>query len=705
MVFPASLASILGRATDVLNQYIRPLAEFVPQRIAFMTPETPISTQPRHRAARLARETHLPLAAALTLLLAFRAGGFFPAVTAVAAVVGAVALLLRMTLAHEPFVGWSRTAGLTALGAAGYASLVLLSGVWSDAPARAMIEFDRALLYLEVLVLYALAPRGPGTLAALLRWLLGAFVVICVAGLGSRLAPDVFPTSGRFVAERLAFPLTYWNAMGMASALTVLLALAQAAGRQESRASRALGSAVLPIAALALYLSFSRGAIAACAVGVIVFLVCVRTVAALLAVLAAGLPTAVALIAAYQASALGTAGYAAGGGPAQGHRVAAVLVVAVIAAAGLNLLAGRAAEWEPLRLRRFGPQARGEQIALAGALAIAVFAAGLWVDAPGRAERAVAQFRTGDVVPDTGDARDRLLQTGNNGRLAFWDVALATWADHRLLGRGAGTYQLEWEQRRPFFYVIRDGHSLVLETLAEVGVVGLMLLLAALLTPLALALRRGWDRRRPDRTAHAVVAAAGLALLFHACTDWDWEMPVLFVWFFAAAGVIVAAPADGARGHSPGRLARVICGLGCLLVAVTPWLVAGWDTALAAGDRAFDRGDCRTAIDDALTARDRLPIAPEPYELVGYCDLRAGDSALGVDAMREARERDPRNWRFAYGLAVAQAIAGQDPRPAARTAVRLNPREPLARDLARAMETDDPAKRFRAAARASLPPG
>src|SRR4051812_5086030 len=149
MVFPASLASILGPATDVLNQYIRPLAEFVPQRIAFMTPETPFSPPPR-RAARLARETHLPLAAALTLLLAFRAGGFFPAVTAVAAVVGAVALVLRMTLAHEPFAGWSRTAGLTALAAAGYASLVLLSGVWSDAPARAMIEFDRALLYLEV---------------------------------------------------------------------------------------------------------------------------------------------------------------------------------------------------------------------------------------------------------------------------------------------------------------------------------------------------------------------------------------------------------------------------------------------------------------------------------------------------------------------------------------------------------------------------
>ena len=57
--------------------------------------------------------------------------------------------------------------------------------MWSDAPARATVEFDRALLYLEVLVLFAMAPRGPRTLLVLLRWLLGAFVVVCVAGLDS----------------------------------------------------------------------------------------------------------------------------------------------------------------------------------------------------------------------------------------------------------------------------------------------------------------------------------------------------------------------------------------------------------------------------------------------------------------------------------------------------------------------------------------
>jgi hypothetical protein len=140
-------------------------------------------------------------------------------------------------------------------------------------------------------------------------------------------------------------------------------------------------------------------------------------------------------------------------------------------------------------------------------------------------------------------------------------------------------------------------------------------------------------------------------------------------------------------------------------VAVTPWLVASADSSMSAASKAFARRDCATAVDKALTARDRLPIAPEPYELLGYCNLRGGAYALGVEAMQGARDRDPSNWRYAYGLAVAQAIAGQDPRATAAEAVRLNPLEPMATDLAKALDTDDRDARFKAAARAPLPGG
>jgi hypothetical protein len=73
--------------------------------------------------------------------------------------------------------------------------------------------------------------------------------------------------------------------------------------------------------------------------------------------------------------------------------------------------------------------------------------------------------------------------------------------------------------------------------------------------------------------------------------------------------------------------------------------------------------------------------------------------------MQAARERDPGNWRYAYGLALAQARAGRDPRAAAALAVRLNPREPGAHALARDLR-DAPRREWpRVAGRASLPPG
>ena len=43
-------------------------------------------------------------------------------------------------------------------------------GDWSDAPGRALVEFDRALLYLVMLAFLGLHARGPGHSAVLLRW-------------------------------------------------------------------------------------------------------------------------------------------------------------------------------------------------------------------------------------------------------------------------------------------------------------------------------------------------------------------------------------------------------------------------------------------------------------------------------------------------------------------------------------------------------
>ena len=74
-----------------------------------------------------------------------------------------------------------------------------------------------------------------------------------------------------------------------------------------------------------------------------------------------------------------------------------------------------------------------------------------------------------------------------------------------------------------------------LETVAEVGIVGAMLLLAALAPPL-LAARHGRDRQLV-----AVAAGGFAAFLVHAGLDWDWEMPVTTLAGLACAAALLAA--------------------------------------------------------------------------------------------------------------------------------------------------------------------
>jgi O-antigen ligase len=656
----------------------------------------------RGRAASATRQLHLALPGVLTAFLAFRAGGFFADVTALAVLVLAIAVLLRITVAVEPFAGWSRSAAVTVAAAAGLASWTLISAAWSEAAGGALIEFDRALLYTLLLALFATVPRARGDLSIVLRWVLAALIAAAVAGLASRMAADVFPIARQYIAGRLSFPLTYWNAMGMTAALGVVLAVHQASGAREPRWARVAATGALPALLVAVYFTFSRGAIVAGTLGVLVYVVLARPRRLLFAVGAAIAPSVVALMQAYDADALATAAYNRPAGVEQGHELAVVVALACLVAAALRVALLRLED----RADRIVIAPRRRRALLGGVAAVVLLAGtvtAVAIDAPARVDEEFAAFTDSNLVPATGDARDRLTESGNNGRIGIWDAAVDAWTDEPWHGTGAGTFRVEYERRRGEIDLrVTDAHSLYLEVLGELGIVGLVLLAVALLTPVAIAVRRLGG---PERHAYAAFLAAGAALLVHAGVDWDWEMPALFAWFFAASGVVLAAPAGGSRLPAPPRLGRVLAGLACLLLAVTPWLVLQSQTRLEASVDAFRRGDCQTAIDKALASRDALSVRAEPFELLGYCDLRAGEEELAVRAMRAARAREPRNWRMAYGLAVAQAIAGADPRAAAALAERLNPREPLARDLAAELRDARPREWPRVGTRAQLPTG
>jgi hypothetical protein len=175
------------------------------------------------------------------------------------------------------------------------------------------------------------------------------------------------------------------------------------------------------------------------------------------------------------------------------------------------------------------------------------------------------------------------------------------------------------------------------------------------------------------------------------------------VWFMGAAGVICASHQRAARDAVPRRSARVVASLGCLVLALMPASVALSERGLDRATSAFERGDCSAAIDGALASLERFGARPEPFELLGYCDLRAGRPDLATGAMAAARRRDPDNWIYAYGEAISLAIAGRDPLPALDEARRRNPRARLPRELAAAFAREDASRWRQVAANAHIP--
>jgi tetratricopeptide (TPR) repeat protein len=183
-----------------------------------------------------------------------------------------------------------------------------------------------------------------------------------------------------------------------------------------------------------------------------------------------------------------------------------------------------------------------------------------------------------------------------------------------------------------------------------------------------------------NRGYYAALFAAGLAWALHAGADWDWEMPATAAWLFAAGGAALASRgrAAGAPPREPlvnGN--RVAIAAAFVVVAVTPALLMFSQARLSDAAAAFKRGDCRAATARSLQAIDYLAVRPEPYQMLGYCNLEQGRLTQAVAAMRQAVDKEPRTWEYHYSLAAAQATAGQDPRAQIATARRLNPREGL----------------------------
>src|SRR4051794_39474108 len=184
----------------------------------------PEARRPVERRLAAAALTLLP--GALIVFFGFNGGGFFPGSVGFATLFVSQLIVVRVLVADAPFAGFSRPLAVVALLMALFTGWTLASALWSDAEARALVEFDRALLYLLLLVLMGLLPRRAYRVMWIVRATgIGAFVV-CPAGLISRVLPPVWPPSPGVSNNRLSFPLTYWNAFGILAAVGLILAIA-----------------------------------------------------------------------------------------------------------------------------------------------------------------------------------------------------------------------------------------------------------------------------------------------------------------------------------------------------------------------------------------------------------------------------------------------------------------------------------------------
>jgi tetratricopeptide (TPR) repeat protein len=277
--------------------------------------------------------------------------------------------------------------------------------------------------------------------------------------------------------------------------------------------------------------------------------------------------------------------------------------------------------------------------------------------------RSYDSFR-GPFTQTGGSLSSRLLSTSGNSRADYWSVALGTAADDPVLGSGAGTFDIAWYRERPGQVGVRDAHSLYLETLAELGVPGLLLLSAVLLVPVAAV----WSRRD---WASATATGAYAAYLVHAGLDWDWEVPAVTLAALACAAAMLAAARPANAERPLGRALRIGALVAAALVATAAVFQYAGAQALLTSRNSFDAGRFESARDAAERATSLAPWSSEALVALGEAQLALQQAREGRASLRRAVAKDPHDWSAWYRLGLAST--GSERARAARQVARLNP--------------------------------
>lgn len=589
--------------------------------------------------------------------LGLRGGGYDPLVSDPVGVSAWWVLMLGALVGALPRVRTSGVAWLALALLAAFVAWTALSLIWTESVDRTWVDLARVATYLSMfaLSLFLCGPRG----TRLAVGAVGAGIAcVAIVALLSRLHPAWFPEATqtvRFLAdsrERLAYPLNYWNALAALIAIGAPLLL-YVATCARATALRAMAAAALPALALALYFTLSRGGIAAAALAIVVFLAfSPDRLAKLLTLFAAAAGAAILISIAASSDAL-RHGALSGTAESQGNRLLAIGALVCLAVGlaqwGISIALGRRSRpgW-----MRFSAR---QSAATASVATIAVLLAVLAVGAPGRAADAWHEFKQGDV-PQGGQ---RLTSVGGEGRYEFWKSALDENATKPLTGTGSGTFEFWWN-RHGSGSSVRDTHSLYMQTLGELGIVGALLLGAFVLTALLGGGRIVARSSRERRAQAAAALAGGVAFWFTAAFDWMWQVPVLPVAMLLLTGGLLAR---GGRGEDRGpafspwlRGGIAVAGLAAIVAIAIPLAATSLVRQSESDARA---GDLVGALRAAESAQNVLPSAATPRLQQALVLEEAGDLEGAARAALAATEREGTNWRNFLVLSRLEAERGE----------------------------------------------
>jgi UDP-GlcNAc:undecaprenyl-phosphate GlcNAc-1-phosphate transferase len=585
----------------------------------------------------------------------------------------------------------TRPSGPAALALGGLLGLgvwSLASTAWAESIENAVVTGNRWLVYGALLLLLLVLRRGQVRSAVLLGTAGLGVTAVAASVLARLLGSD---PATLFVAGRLDSPLGYINGEGCLFAMGFWLCMAAAESRRARIAGPAAGLATL-MACLAL-LSESRGTALAMIVALIAVMALVpgrtRRAYGLLVVAGAVAAAGPELLRIYDHYATGTVPVGvghAGGRAALLAAVAAGGVWALITAAwprvSVRTLAG-------VRAKTAGSRLLVVPVVVALALAIG-FAGRIEHDAKSQwqAFTSLGAVNSGEGAPA---GQSRLLSGGGN-RYDYWRIAWRVWLDHPLIGVGAGNYSVSYYPQRATTEDVDQPHSIELQALAELGLVG-VLLLAAFIGGVGWGVARMRSQAASSHLSRALmVGGLGTFAVWLAQTSVDWMhlLPGLTAIAIAGVAVLVGSPVRPTtaerRARAPklgAHMRRPALVLAASAIIVTLVVAGGSlsrqelsDLYLSSAQSELDAHPA-AAITDANRSLDIDSDSVEAYYVKAAALAHYDEAAAAEATLNEALAREPQNfvtWTLLGDIAVSENRL-RDARRDYLRAHLLNPRD------------------------------